>query len=162
MHSKQKGALGEVAVIKDLLRRDYQVFKEIGDLSKVDLIVLVDHVPVKIQVKALVSKHGIVEVNSKKSGPGYSFRYGELDVDIFAVYIIDKDEIFYVSAKEILNNKTTSKFRIVKPINNQLSGIRWVKDYQEFKNALRDYTPSTLPALLEGDDIVQTTTERSG
>lgn len=54
LHSKAKGALGEIAVAKDLLAQGYQVFVELGDNSKVDLIVLgSDFLPIKVQVKSL-------------------------------------------------------------------------------------------------------------
>ena len=40
MHTKQSGSLGELKVAADLIARGYAVFTELGDLSKVDLIVL--------------------------------------------------------------------------------------------------------------------------
>lgn len=40
LHSKTKGVLGEIAVAKDLLAKGYQVFAELGDNSRVDLIVM--------------------------------------------------------------------------------------------------------------------------
>jgi hypothetical protein len=40
LHNKTKGALGEIAVAKDLLAKGYQVFAELGDNSRVDLIAM--------------------------------------------------------------------------------------------------------------------------
>lgn len=159
-HSKHKGVLGEVAVIKNLLKSGYSVFTEVGDLSRTDLIVLVDKIPIKLQVKSGFAVKGVIDVPASKSGPGYKYKYQTSDVDVFACYIIDQDLVFYISAKEHLKNTTSTKFRINKPLNNQKSGVRFATDYLDFKNVLRDYTPGILN--LKDDDIVQTTTETSG
>ncbi len=118
-HSKHKGTLGEVAVTKHLLQNGYSVFTEVGDLSRTDLIVLIDKIPIKLQVKSCNAKDGAVEVVSKKSGPGYKYRYQIEDVDVFAIYVLNHDLVFYVSAKEHLKNSTGSKFRINRPLNSQ-------------------------------------------
>ena len=82
MHSKQSGSLGALKVAADLIACGHAVLTELGDLSKVGLIALVDHHPVKIQVKARTSKHGTVEVSKRKSGPNYQFVYQEEEVDL--------------------------------------------------------------------------------
>ena len=72
LHNKTKGALGEIAVAKDLLAKGYQVFAELGDNSRVDLIVMgKDYHPIKIQVKGLQSKHGSVTHRVPRAGPQY-------------------------------------------------------------------------------------------
>ncbi len=157
-HSKHKGTLGEIAVTKHLLQQGYSVFTEVGDLSRTDLIVLVDSVPIKVQVKSCMAKDGAVEVPSKKSGPGYAYRYKLEDVDVFAVYVPNHDLVFYVSAREHLVNATSSKFRVNRPLNFQKKKVRFASDYVNFKDVLRDYTPRTLTGYAEGYDIVQTTT----
>lgn len=157
-HSKHKGTPGEVAVTKHLLQEGHSVFSEIGDLSRTDLIVLVDRVPIKVQVKSCMAKNGVVDVPSKKNGPGYDYRYRLEDVDVFAVYVLDHDLVFYISAKEHLRNSTGSKFRVSEPLNFQKKKVRFASDYVNFKDALRDYTPGTLTGKAEGYDIVQTTT----
>ncbi len=66
--------------------------------------------------------------------------------------------IFYVSAREILENGKCSKFRLSLSKNGQKKNVRYVKDYLQFKKALRDYTPRTQTVSAVGDEIVQTTT----
>lgn len=144
LHSKIKGAYGESKIVGDLISHGYAVFKEFGDNSKVDLIAMVGFTPIKIQVKCFSSKNGAVHVDGEKSGPGYKFRYNPEDIDIFAVYVYDRDQIIYISSKRVLEGKRGFSIRFDQPKNNQSTGVNWYVDYLLFQDALRDYTPSTL------------------
>ncbi|CAN5357611.1 hypothetical protein BH20ACI1_BH20ACI1_14760 [soil metagenome] len=157
----KKGTLGEIAVCKELLKLGYEVFVEIGNHSKVDLIVLDENYRTyKIQVKAVKSKDEIVEVYSIKNclNPKYNSTYTIQQVDIFAVYVIDKDFIFYVTSKELLSNSKSSKFRLSESRNGQTTKVRYINDYLNFEKALRGYTPHAQTENAVGDEIVQTTT----
>ena len=156
-----KGTLGEAAVCKDLLQLGYNVFTEFGNHSKVDLIILDENFKtIKIQIKAVQSLNDCVEIYSVKNclNPKYNSIYTIEQVDVFAVYVIDKDLVFYVSAKEILQNGKSSKFRFSSSKNGQKKFVRYADDYLDFKKALRDYTPHTQTVSAAGDEIVQTTT----
>ena len=101
----KKGTLGEIAVCKELFQLGYNVFVESGNHSKVDLIVLDENFKTyKIQVKTTNSKDDCVSVYSIKNclNPKYNSTYTIKQVDIFAVYVIDQDLVFYISAVEIL------------------------------------------------------------
>jgi hypothetical protein len=140
MHSKMKGNLGEAAVIKDLIINGFAVFKEIGDLSKVDLIAEKDNKLIKIQVKAATSSNGSVNFKAIKSGPNYRFRYQESEVDIFAFYCLDCDVLGYMKASTFLSgNKDGRTFRVKDAKNNQSQKIIWLKDLT-LVGLLRDYT----------------------
>lgn len=157
----QKGTLGEIAVCKEIVKLGYSVFVEFGSHSKVDLIVLDEKFcPYKIQVKATKSKNNIVEVYSIKNclNPKYNSIYTIQQVDIFAVYVCDLDLIFYVTAKELLQNGKLSKFRLSDSKNGQKKFVRYVQDYLDFKKALRDCTPHAQTGFAVGDETVQTTT----
>ncbi len=160
----QKGTLGEIAVCKELIQLSYSVFVEFGNHSKVDLIALdKEFKTYKIQIKATKSKNEIVEVYSTKNclNPKYNSTYTIKQVDVFAVYVIDKDIVFYISSKELLQNGKVSKFRLSESRNGQKKFVRYVKDYLSFEKALRDYTPHTQTDSAVGDEIVQTTTLKS-
>ena len=142
-HRKVKGSFGELKVATDLVRQGYAVFSEFGDNSKVDLIVLVDHVPVKLQVKCYASSNGVVSVYGRKAGPNYRYRYRREQIDVFAVYVYDRDVVLYISASEIVGHGRI-KIRFDAPGNGQQKGIRWYHSYLDFRESLRDYTPGTL------------------
>jgi uncharacterized pyridoxamine 5'-phosphate oxidase family protein len=136
-----KGTLGEAAVCKELLRLGYSVFLEFGNHSKVDLIVLDENFDAfKVQTKAVQTFDECVCIYSVKTclNPKYNSIYTIKQVDVFAVYVIDKDLVFYVSAKEILQNGKSSKFRFSSSKNGQNKYVRYVDDYMDFKKALRD------------------------
>lgn len=157
----KKGTLGEIAVCKELLQLGYQVFIELGNDSKVDLIILDENYQTfKIQVKAVESNQDVVAIYSIKSclNPKYNSSYTIQQIDIFAIYVIDQNIVFYVSAKELLKNSKVSKFRLSPAKNGQNKNVRFVEDYLDFKKALRDYTPHTQTVSAVGDEIVQTTT----
>ncbi|MFZ2362111.1 MAG: group I intron-associated PD-(D/E)XK endonuclease [Anaerolineae bacterium] len=162
LHNKTKGALGEIAVAKELLAKGYQVFAELGDNSRVDLIVMgKDYRPIKIQVKGLQSKHGSVIVHVTKSGPNYRFRYADHHVDVFAIYVLDRDAIAYIPAETLLAQQKSLTLRIDAPENNQVEGVHWFVEFSEFERALRGHTQRTPAGHAEGEEMVQTATESS-
>ena len=135
MHTKTKGSIGEIAVVKDLYLHGYPVFTEFGDNCKVDLIVLIDYKPIKIQVKASTSKNGTVTLFRRSSGPGYSYQYTSDEVDVVAGYILDKDIVFYVPMTELCN-KTTMTFRFSPAKNGQTHNINELNNYLDIRNTL--------------------------
>lgn len=132
MHPKRKGNIGELKIAADLCQKGYSVFTELGDISKTDLIVETEKKLIKIQVKALTSINGKVQLDIQKSGPNYRFRYNKKDVDIFAIYVLDRDLIFYVPVVDALKHRQTT-YRIDPPKNNQKLLIRYVDDYKNLK-----------------------------
>lgn len=150
LHSKQLGAIGVLRVAAALMSEGYSIFAELGDLSRVDLIVLVNHQPVKIQVKTRNLKDARVVVDSRKSGPGYRYRYTADDADVFAVYVPERELILFVSISQILKAKSTFAIRIDGAKNKQDTFVHRYQDYLEFKRALRDHTQSTRPDASEG------------
>jgi len=162
MHSKLKGTLGELVVASDLVEKGFPIFKEFGDSSRIDLIALVDKNLIKIQVKCTFSTDNKVAIDTRKSGPNYSFRYEEGDVDIFALYVKDKKSILYISSKQLLQHPSSMTLRFGKSKNSQIKGINNAEDYIDFKKALRDYTQNIPSDNAEDEEIVQTTTIING
>ena len=158
----KKGTLGEIAVCKEVCLLGYDVFVGFGSHSKIDLIILDENYRAfKIQIKTTRSKNNVVEVYSVKNclNPKYNSSYTCNQIDIFAVYVYDKDFVFYVTAKELLKNGKCSKFRLSESKNGQLKNVRFINNYLDFKKALRDCTPHTQTASAAGDEPVQTTTQ---
>ena len=131
MHSKAKGNIGEMAVAKDLMLKGYSVFYELGDLSKIDLIALKNKKTFKVQVKTKWNTtNGTCSADLRSSGPGYSYKYTEDDIDIIACYAADRDIVFYVNVKDIISNNTRGlTIRLDKPKNNQTKGINLLENY---------------------------------
>lgn len=130
MHSKQIGSIGELKVAADLMKKGYSVFTELGDLSTVDLIALKDTDVIRIQVKSLSDKDDVVDLDMWKKGPSYHVKYTEELVDIFAVYVPEKDIVFYVNWEEI-GDKSSMRFRFTKP-KSRASTANLIEDFMVF------------------------------
>lgn len=158
LHRKAIGTIGELAVAKDLINRGYFVFSEIGDLSKIDLIAIKGNETLKIQVKTTYLRDGCCHLYFTKSAKGYKYQYSSKDVDIFALYVADIDSIAYVNSKASDYFKTMT-FRNEKPKGRNQRDTNLLRDYFSIERALRDYTPPTVTSRVDGEEIVQTTTQ---
>ena len=142
MESKQKGNIGFSTVVLQLHQNEFNVFSEMGDFSKIDLIAEKNGKLSRVQVKYSTTKeNGGCELPLRKCGPnGYKYAYTENDCDWFAVYNPDKNEVYWISSKEACKNKTAIIFRTEKSKNNQVSGVRNTEDYS-IKNFLKEFDP---------------------
>ena len=155
-HSKQKGNLGFSATLKEIHKLGYNVFSEIGDYSKIDMIVEYNSRLIKIQVKYAKEKNGIAALSLRKSGPnGYRYLYKVSDIDIFSVYLPDQDKVLFIPAKLACKNKNSFVIRYKESKNLQKSKIHYLNEFIDLDRILRDFTLDT----CNGDDKVQTTTE---
>jgi hypothetical protein len=137
MHSKTKGSIGHSAIVCDLLKQNFNIFIEFGDLSKIDIIAEKNFKLYKIQVKALnPMKSGSLWLKPYKSGPNYFFRYNKNDVDIFAIYSLQTNEIGYVNSDDLLKTKSGMSFRIRLPKNNQKIKVKYLSDYRNIKELI--------------------------
>lgn len=136
----KKGIYGQIAVLKDLTSKGYEVFGEIGNSSKIDLIILDRKYQAhKIQVKTcnLYKDKAILNLIKKCLDKKYNARYTVEQVDVFALYVIEKDVVIYISAKEALSkNKSTITFSFGDSRNNQKKGINPAKEYYEIEKSL--------------------------
>ena len=144
MHSKLKGNIGESAVTLALNRMGCNVFKELGDLSRVDLIAQFENKFYTIQVKGITPKNGIIQLELKKSGPNYKFIYKRSDCDFFAVCNLKNCDVALISTNWLFeNHKSGINLRLEPTKNNQKKGITLFSDYTDLLKILRDYTRDT-------------------
>lgn len=154
-HSKQKGNLGYSSTLKELHKLGVNVFTEIGDYSKIDLIVEYEGKLIKLQIKYVDDKQGKAALHCTKSGPNkYKYKYTESDVDIFSVYLPTVDKVLFIPAKEALKTNTFT-LRVEKSKNNQNKNVHYIDEYSDLAGILRDFT---LGISKRDDDKVQTTT----
>lgn len=153
-HSKRKGNVGELKVALECAKNGYSVFKELGDISRIDLIIETEFGLFKVQVKYVEKNiHGTYTVSSKKNGPnGYCYVYGRKEIDIFGVYCCNDDILVWIAASELIKTsdegvkfsrgeKTTSSSLTLrscgdKPKNNQTKKIRYLAEYTSLNRAI--------------------------
>lgn len=119
------------SVVKELHKLNLNVFSELGDLSKIDLIVETEKQLIKVQVKYARLKDQRINLSVRKSGPnGYRYNYTTSDVDMFAVYCPDTDTVYWIPASEACSFSSSMSLRCgdskkknveTKPAENYLS-----------------------------------------
>ena len=140
-HSKQKGNLGFSATLKELHKLGYNVFSEIGDYSKIDIIVEYNSKLIKIQVKYAKEKNGIATLPLRKSGPnGYRYLYKVSDIDIFSVYLPDQDKVLFIPSKLACENRNSFVIRYKDSKNLQKSKVHHINEFLDLDRILRDFT----------------------
>lgn len=136
-HSKQKGNLGFSSTVKELHKLGINVFSEIGDLSRIDIIAEIEDKLVKIQVKYAKEKNNTANLSLRKCGPnGYKYVYTEKDVDIFALYLPISDKILFIPAKLACKNVNIFRVRTSPTDNNQSSNCHFVSEFEDFYKAV--------------------------
>lgn len=124
LHSMNKGALGELAVQKDLIGQGYNIYAPVVDVDQVDLVVELSNGAMKrVQIKTVMElKRGTaVEVSLTK--------YKDTNrIDVVAVYYLPKDIIAYYP----YDNSHALSLAITTGKNNQTKGRKWFYSYERF------------------------------
>lgn len=143
MHSKRKGNIGELKVACELNKLGYSVFSELGDISRIDLIVQVNDSLLKVQVKYITRKDGCYAFSTGKAGPGYRYNYRVSDVDVFALYCAEDDVVAWFLASDLIKEggaRVAIKLRspLFPSRNKQLKGIRSLDNLKSFNDLVAD------------------------
>jgi len=122
------GNIAEAKILADLAAAGFHVLIPFGDGGRYDLAVDVDGKLVRIQCKSGVLKKGVVifrtySMNRDKEPVGYKAS----EIDFFASYCPETDEVYYVPIKEAATR--TVNLRVSPTRNNQEKGIKYAKDY---------------------------------
>lgn len=130
LHNKQKGNIAEAIVELDLKIKGYSVFKELGDLSKIDLIAEKNSQIIRLQVKGITpNENGSLHLRAIKTGPNYSFKYTEDMFDYFAVVDLTSKQVGYIPSN-IFGEQNNIHLRVRDTMNNQTNKVKYLKDYQ--------------------------------
>lgn len=129
MHSKQKGNIAEAATILRLSQLGFNVFKEIGDLSKVDLLAEKEGKVIRVQCKGITPKKGVLDLSLRKTGPNYTFHYSEEMFDYFSVVNLETMQVAFVPSKVLNKNKSSFTLRLVKAKNKSRHGVNYFDEF---------------------------------
>lgn len=109
MNTNQIGNLGELKVIETCLKNGIQVFTPFGDGNVVDLVIVVNGVCLKAQVKSTeTGQDGVMtfKMKSEKSTrqSDTTHHYTENEIDVFLLYSFVYDEVYVLPIKEAPNS----------------------------------------------------------
>ena len=131
MDTKRLGNIGEAYSLARLVEMGIPVYQQFGDNEPADYIILVNNIPLKVQVKSSDTYNGektIFDLTSstvhRKNGAKH--KYSTEEVDLFLCYDIQTKELFVVQNQ---GNMSSIVIRYIKPKNNQTKGINFYTDY---------------------------------
>jgi len=137
-HTKDKGDLGVVMVICDMVRNDIDVYIPLSEHQPSDLIAVNREgrmVKVQVKYRSLESTGGF-DIDLRGS---YSDSKGNhhkptdrTQFDCYAVYCPDNGKVYYIRNEEI-SNKTALKLRVVPARNGQKKRIVSASQFEGVK-----------------------------
>ena len=131
MDTKRIGNIGEACVLAKLVEMEIPVYIQFGDNEPADYIIIVDDVPLKVQVKTSTRYDGektkfdlVSSTIHRKNGEKH--KYSTQEVDIFMCYDVSTKEIFLVKNT---GSMTEITIRYSLPKNGQKKGINLSNDF---------------------------------
>ncbi len=131
LNSKQIGNITEVEVMLSFLKLGYNVLTPYGDCERYDFVVDVKGKFYKIQCKtSSLSNNGSTisfgcRSSHRQAGKIISEKYSSDDIDFFAT--VYNGKCYLVPVDEC---STVKKLRFDLPLNGQLKGISFAKNYE--------------------------------
>jgi hypothetical protein len=130
MSATDKGLLAEQMIIGELLKCGYSVCTPLSWSSRFDLLIESSGSFFKVQCKSgrVEDKSTLVfsvaTTDSENTKKGYRF-----DVDFFAVYSPELDNVYLVPIDEVMEDQTEMTLRLEKAKNNQQEGVKYADNY---------------------------------
>jgi len=131
MNTKDTGDLAESAAITELIRSDYSVSIPFGDNDPYDLVVEKNGETDLVQVKSGWLKNGKVVFNcyknTTKEGDYHQETYSKSEIDTFAVWSEEKNQLYLIPVEETPSAKMSLRFD---DAEIQHPNINRAKDYE--------------------------------
>ena len=130
MHTKLKGDIGELIVAQHLLEQGWHVAFPFGENLKYDLIVEKNNIFKRVQVKAVIPKNGVLNINCRSSNNWSVVSYTPEDFEVLAAVDLVARKVYFVPSTKIGRNLI--KLRIAKAKNSQKLGIHYAEEFVDF------------------------------
>ena len=110
MNTNEKGDIGLASVIADVIKKGFFVFLPFSDRTHVDLIIADKNMKTqRAQIKYItINKTGVLQIVTSNVVNGKKVPVDLSKTDIWAIYCPDTDNVYYVTAVELLGKKTMS------------------------------------------------------
>lgn len=136
MHiTHDKGDVAEAAVILDLTKRGFTVFKPLSQNTYADVVILKDNRLETVQIKYVSQYEGKIQIPLRKQSSNTkeireTYKYNQTPLDWIAAYCPDPEAVIYIPRHEWESNGVLINIRIAQPKNGQTKGVRLYTDYQ--------------------------------
>lgn len=131
MNKKTKGTVAELAVAARLMEDGWHVSMPIGEDHRYDLIGERKSKFIRVQVKYVTPKNGVLDVNCRSSNNWSVLPYTADEIDVIAAYDGKSRQIYFIPVSKI--NSNILKLRLQNPKNNQKLKINFARDFIEYK-----------------------------
>ena len=130
MHKKTKGSIAEMAVASNLLKRGWNVLFPFGENNRYDLVAEKNGKFLKVQVKYVTPRKGVLSVGCKSSNNWSVDKYTPEQVDFIATYDSANNKVYFVPSSSF--NSSSIKLRIAPARNKQKANIKYAKNFVDF------------------------------
>lgn len=131
MHIKTKGYIAEAYVTARLMEDGWKILRPVEESSRYDLVAEKNGKFLRVQVKYVTPKGGVLSVNCRSSNNWSVLHYSSKDIDVIAVLDSKSKLIYYIPVAEI--NYSLFKIRIDPAKNNQKTKIHPAEDYLKLR-----------------------------
>ena len=137
MHKKTKGSVAELAVALRLMKEGWQVLIPYGENTRYDLVVERDGRFLRVQIKYVTPKDGVLRVNCRSSNNWSVFQYTSEDIDVIAAYDAQSEQSYFVPVAQL--RKGAIRLRPLPPKNHQTHQVRFAREFGELRDAPGSY-----------------------
>jgi hypothetical protein len=129
----QKGAIAESSIAAAAIKLDIGVLKPLSDGHRYDLVFDTGNVLLRVQCKWAVRRGDVVIIScrsARRTRDGFIRRsYTRDEIDLLVGYCMEVDRA-YVLGPDCFEGHPVVSLRLAPTRNNQLSGVRWARDYE--------------------------------
>jgi len=101
------GALGEAAVLKELIKQEYTVFTQFDGQSPFDMVAYKNNVLYRVSVKSTKSlNNNSWQIELRQRGLNRSSYFDPDASDILAIYIEPEDRVILLESKSITSKRS--------------------------------------------------------
>lgn len=131
--TKEKGDLGHMKCVADLMQKGYKILFPFGEDWKFDIVVYSEGKFLRVQCKYDNGKiDGVVRVKCRSTNNWTNYKYTNRDIDFIAVYHEPTKSCYYVPANLLGDKGRSSIYLRIKPVkNNQQTGVLLAKNFTE-------------------------------
>ena len=139
-HTKNKGDLGVVQAIADLVDKGWGILLPMTEHAAFDLVAFRDETFLRVQVKYRAAVRGVVFAPFKTC---WADRHGvhmkpidRSSIDLFCLYCPDTRTCYYVDPATVTT--TTGIYLRIEPTRNNIAKrVTWAKDFTEIPSTVR-------------------------
>jgi hypothetical protein len=132
MNTNEKGNIGQIEVIRKLVKNGYECFLPMHDYSAIDLIAVKGEKIHRLQIKYRTSIRGVVEIHNSSVVNGRRVPIDLSMIDGWAIYCPEIDDVVFVGKKDIDDTSKMVSFRFAPGGNQVVKGRKKLRLYTEF------------------------------